>query len=116
MGFEEAQRGISIELGLAERRLFPRKGYEGLDTTALQVLLALCVSESTAGEGIEPLAARLVLDPSTVSHAVRRLAEDELVRPGAGQSDGKRRSLVPTARGRRLAGTFARTSSRPSRS
>jgi DNA-binding MarR family transcriptional regulator len=103
-----AQIARVVDAAASARRLIPRRGYEGLDATALQVLLTVYLERSTKGCSVDAIAQRLVLDPSTVSHAVRTLRSERLVRSVVHPSDARRRLSVVTAKGGALAERFAR--------
>lgn len=99
-----------VDAAARSRRLYPRSGYRGLDTTSLQVLLALALADREPCSS-EAIAERLVLDPSTVSHAIASLCERNLARRAVDRSDGRRRSNMITAKGTQLADDFARDTS-----
>jgi len=87
------------------RRLFPRGGFDGIDTTGLQVLLAV----AAAGDGgctVGDAAARLGLAASTASAALEPLRERRLVSQAGDPKDGRRAILQATAGGRALINAF----------
>jgi len=101
-----SKREELVEAAARARRLYPRRGYKGLDTTSLQVLLALALADGTPCSS-ESIAARLALDPSTVSHAIASLCQRNLAARTASEADGRRRSNRITNSGLRLLRTWA---------
>jgi DNA-binding MarR family transcriptional regulator len=94
-----------LDQAAAVRRAFPR-GAMGLETAALQALLHVWL---TPGSGARETAAALKLDRSTASHALRALAEAELVAgDAASSSDGRRRGYRTTAAGEAIVTAFLR--------
>jgi DNA-binding MarR family transcriptional regulator len=88
------------------RRLFPRGGFDGVDATGLQVLLAVA---AVGGRGctIGDAADRLGLSPSTASGALEPLRTRQLVLQATDPRDGRRAILHVTDRGRALVDAFA---------
>lgn len=87
------------------RRLFPRGGFDGVDTTGLQVLLAVA-AVGASGCTIGDAAARLALSPSTTSAAIEPLRERGLLSQGADPRDARRVILHITERGDALVESF----------
>ncbi len=99
-----------VELPARARRLFARAADFGLEPNALQVLAAI---DHEPGQTVGELAQLLALSPSTVSHALRTLAERRLVRDVEVRGeDRRRRRMATTAAGGRLIDTFAQTAER----
>jgi DNA-binding MarR family transcriptional regulator len=93
------------------RRTFPRGGFRGVDSTSLQVLLALAIDAQPASSVAE-LAERLALDPSTVSHVAGALRSEGLLESRPDHRDSRRRELSLTRRGLALADGFVRERAR----
>ena len=83
------------------RRLFPRGGFDGVDTTGLQVLLAVG-AVGDCGCTVGDAADRLGLAASTASAALESLRERRLVSQTGDPKDGRRAILHATERGRAL--------------
>ena len=104
----EAQRASvkhMVRSAALARRLFPRGGFEGLDTTSLQVLLAVAV-EPPPGCTVGDAAARLGLSPSTASAAVGNLGAQGFLLQAADAEDGRRALLAVTPEGLALVEAF----------
>lgn len=86
------------------RRLFPRGGFDGIDTTSLQVLLAVAAGDRgcTVGDAAD----RLGLAASTASAALEPLRERRLVSQAGDPKDGRRAILQATEHGRALIDAF----------
>jgi DNA-binding MarR family transcriptional regulator len=94
-----------VEVPAAARRLYGRGGFEGLEPSALQVLVALHLeSDSTVADMVE----RLALAQPTVSLAVIALRERGLVVERPDPRDGRRRRQTITREGRAAARRFAK--------
>jgi DNA-binding MarR family transcriptional regulator len=85
------------------RRAFPRGGPEHLEPNAVQVLLALSLSDRAA---VGALADQLALGPSTVSHALDRLRRDGLVETLQSQTDKRAQLQHITADGESAVAQF----------
>lgn len=92
-----------VEAPARTRRLYRRGGFEGLEPSVLQVLVALHrESDRTVGA----LAEELVLRQPTVSTALAVLQRRGLVAERDDPSDGRRRRQRITRSGRALVGRF----------
>jgi DNA-binding IclR family transcriptional regulator len=104
-GHRPAQIDAMVRSAALARRLFPRGGFEGVDTTGLQVLLGVLA----AGEGgctIGDAAERLGLSPSTASAAVEPLRARKLLSQAVDPRDARRAILAVTERGQALIAAF----------
>jgi DNA-binding MarR family transcriptional regulator len=104
-GHRPAQIDAMVRSAALARRLFPRGGFDGVDTTGLQVLLAIA---AVGGSGctIGDAADRLGLSPSTGSAAIEPLRAQQLLTQSADPQDGRRAILLLTERGRALVDAF----------
>jgi DNA-binding MarR family transcriptional regulator len=105
LGDRPAQLDAMVRSAALARRLFPRGGFDGVDTTGLQVLLAVA---AVGGSGctIGDAADRLGLSPSTGSAAVEPLRAQQLLSQSADPRDGRRAILLLTDRGHALVDAF----------
>lgn len=93
----------ALDLARRYRRAYPRGGFEGREPAELQVIVSLYrASVRTVGE----LAGELELARTTVSHAVARLSEAELVRSRPDPDEPRAVLLALTRRGRSLGQRF----------
>jgi DNA-binding MarR family transcriptional regulator len=94
-----------LTVGVMARRLFPRGGFEDLDTTRLQVLLALW----TGGEmTVRQLTEALAVAPSQTSHAVSDLVARGLADQVSDPQDARLRRQSITAAGAALTKRYLR--------
>jgi DNA-binding MarR family transcriptional regulator len=101
-----------IEAPTLTRRLYPRRGFAGLEPNVLQVLIAVELHpSSTVGD----VADRLALAQGTISTAVARLREERLVDAAADELDARRQLLTTTAAGRRAIDEFIASAPRRAR-
>ncbi|MEA2189743.1 MAG: Winged helix DNA-binding domain [Solirubrobacteraceae bacterium] len=104
-GHRPAQIDAMVRSAAIARRLFPRGGFEGVDSTGLQVLLAVAAvggSGCTVGDAAD----RLGLSPSTASAAIDPLRGRGLLSQATDPNDGRRAILHLTARGHALVDAF----------
>jgi DNA-binding MarR family transcriptional regulator len=87
------------------RRLFPRGGFDGIDATALQMLLAVAAAGS-GGCSVGEAADRLGLSPSTASAALEPLRTRKLVTQVGDPTDARRAILHVAERGTALIEAF----------
>jgi DNA-binding MarR family transcriptional regulator len=95
LGFLQLLWEVDHELQILSKRMEVRLGLTGPQRLALIVIARH--PELSAGE----LAARLKLDPSTVTGLLRRLEASGLIRREWDRLDGRRMRLTLTARGQR---------------
>jgi DNA-binding MarR family transcriptional regulator len=104
-GDRPAQLDAMVRSAALARRLFPRGGFDGVDTTGLQVLLAVLAAGEN-GCTIGDAAERLGLSPSTASAAVEPLRVRELLLQAVDPRDARRAILAVTERGEALIAAF----------
>lgn len=98
-----------IEAPTKARRLYERGGFEELEPFALQVLIAVqLLGEPTVGE----LVGELALGQGTVSTALTKLADRDLVTAAPDPADRRRQRQRITRGGRALVRRFARATCR----
>jgi len=105
LGDQPAQVQSMVRSAALARRLFPRGGFDGIDTTGLQVLLAV----AAAGDGgctVGDAADRLGLAASTGSAALEPLRTRTLVSQTGDPKDKRRAILHVTGRGNALIDAF----------
>ena len=104
-GHRPAQIDAMVRSAALARRLFPRGGFDGVDSTGLQVLLAVA---AVGGSGctIGDAADRLGLSPSTASAAVEPLRARNLLSQKTDPHDGRRAILAVTELGDALVTEF----------
>lgn len=91
------------KVGLAlKHRAWVHAAQRALTPTQAQILSTLALGRS-GPEGVLDLAARLGITAPTVSEAVQALIRKGLVRKEPSAADGRRRRIVLTAAGRRMA-------------
>jgi DNA-binding MarR family transcriptional regulator len=104
-GAHAAQLESMVRSAALARRLFPRGGFDGLDTTGLQVLLAVAAA-GEAGCTVGNAADRLGLSPSTASAALEPLRARDLLSQVIDPGDARRAILRVSERGRALIDAF----------
>jgi len=104
MSYEERGRLKAIVAAAAAyRSYFPYGGFETLDTTEIQVLVAIEAKEKSSPKDV---AKSLGLDPTSISGPLSRMAERKLIKVTPDRNDARRRFLKLTAGGRRLVHSY----------
>ncbi|MBK8294088.1 MAG: winged helix-turn-helix transcriptional regulator [Solirubrobacterales bacterium] len=86
-----------LENAAGSRELFPYGGFQGLDATEVQVLLASATTERTS---LEAISVHLRLETSSASKAMAALELKGLITKAVDPSDKRRKFFRSTAKGR----------------